>query len=293
MSKIDLHIHSNISDGKFTSHELIDIAKQNNVKIISIADHDNISVYTKELFDYAKEKEINLIPAVEISTKLNKHSIHILGYNIDLDNETLIDELKKSRNQRVIYLKEVTEKLTELGYYLNLDNLLKIEGVTKGHIAKEVVNNQKNKNKLLQEYNKIPSFGEFIETVMNPGCKGFVEKKTLTPIQAANLIKQANGKIVLAHPVAYEKTNAFSYEEIKNLLIEINADGIESNYIYINKDNEIIDDSTKWNNLANELNLFSTTGSDFHNFDNVSPEIGFNNYQNNFVEIDLPKELID
>ena len=69
---IDLHVHTTVSDGFFTPKEVIDTAAKNKVAVLAIADHDTIDAYTDELFAYAKEKGVELIPAVEISTKYNK-----------------------------------------------------------------------------------------------------------------------------------------------------------------------------------------------------------------------------
>ena len=77
---IDLHIHTNISDGALTPKEIIDEAVKNNVHTIAIADHDTIDAYTKDLFNYAKKSNINIIPAVEISTKINtQQNIYLLA----------------------------------------------------------------------------------------------------------------------------------------------------------------------------------------------------------------------
>ena len=95
---IDLHIHTNISDGALTPKEIIDEAANNNVHTIAIADHDTIDAYTKELYEYAKEKNINLITAVEISTKMNKAGIHVLGYNFDKKNKKLLKKLLREGN---------------------------------------------------------------------------------------------------------------------------------------------------------------------------------------------------
>ena len=85
--KIDLHIHTKMSDGELTPKEVIDKAIENKVKVISIADHDTIEAYTEEFIQYAENKGIKLIKGVEISTKINKCGIHVLGYNIDVENE--------------------------------------------------------------------------------------------------------------------------------------------------------------------------------------------------------------
>lgn len=145
MSKrIDLHIHTNVSDGALTPKEVIDEAAKNNVSIIAIADHDTIDAYNDGLFAYAKSKNVQLINAVEISTKIAKAGIHVLGYKFNLNDQEFKNSLYKLRNARHIYLHEVAEKLNELGYYLNVEELDKVEAVTKAHIALDVINSEKN-----------------------------------------------------------------------------------------------------------------------------------------------------
>lgn len=274
---IDLHIHTNLSDGALSPKEVIDEAFKNDVSVIAIADHDTIQAYDEELYSYANDKGIKLINAVEISTKINKCGIHVLGYNFDINNENLKNKLLKLRNARHDYLYNVADKLSELGYILNVDELNKIDAVTKAHIALDVVNNEHNKNLLLRKFNHIPSKGEFIETIMNEGCPAYVRKETITPKEAAELIRRAGGKVVLAHPVAYKYEDGLSDDDILQLVTDMKADGLESNYIYIDQNNNKINEIDKWNKFARNNKLFTTIGSDFHNKDGIHPEIGLIN----------------
>ena len=274
---IDLHIHTNISDGALTPKEIIDEAVKNNVHTIAIADHDTIDAYTQELYDYAKEKNINLITAVEISTKINKAGIHVLGYNFDKKNKKLLKKLSLLKNARHDYLFNVTKKLNKLGYKVNIDELDKIEAVTKAHISLDVISNKENEKLLISNFGHIPSKGEFIETIMNENCPGYVKKESITPTEAAELIREANGKVILAHPVAYTYEDNLTDEEIISIVKDMKADGIESNYIYIDKNNNKINDIEKWNKYAKKLNIITTIGSDFHNFDNIHPIVGLLN----------------
>lgn len=274
---IDLHIHSNLSDGDLSPKEIIDRAVSNGVSTIAIADHDTICAYGDELFDYAKEKNIQIIKAVEISTKYHGKGIHVLGYNFDINNKELTDKLYTIRNARHIYLHDVASKLDNYGYTVNVEKLDKIDAVSKSHIATDVIENISNHDLLLKDFSHIPSKGEFIETIMNEGCPCYVEKETITPTLASKLIKDANGKVILAHPVAYKYEDGLTDDEILNLVKEMNADGIEANYIYIDKDNNKINEVEHWNNFAKNNNLITTIGSDFHNNDNIHPDIGLVN----------------
>ena len=271
---IDLHIHTNISDGALSPKEIIDEAVKNNLHTIAIADHDTIDAYTEELYSYAKEKNINIVNAVEISTKINKAGIHVLGYNFDINNKKLLDKLSLLRNARHDYLFNVAKKLNDLGYIVNIDELDKIEAVTKAHISLDVISNKDNEKLLIDNFGHIPSKGEFIETIMNENCPAYVKKETITPTEAAELIREANGKVILAHPVAYTYEDNLSDEEILSIIKDMKADGIESNYIYIDRENNKINDISKWTKYAKDLNLITTIGSDFHNFDSIHPIIG-------------------
>ena len=274
---IDLHIHSNLSDGELSPKEIIDRAVDNGVSVMAIADHDTTLAYSDELFNYAKEKNIKLITAVEISTKYNGIGIHVLGYNFNINNKQIIEKLYALRNARHIYLHKVASKLNELGYVADIDFLDKIDAVTKAHIALNIVENKDNSNLLLKTFGHIPSKGEFIETIMNEGCPCYVEKETVSPKEACKLIREAGGKVVLAHPVCYKYEDGLTDDEILELVNYMNPDGIEANYIYIDRDGNKINECILWNNFAKHHNLITTIGSDFHKYDYIHPDIGLIN----------------
>lgn len=272
---IDLHVHTKNSDGVLTPNEVIDEAVKNGVKYLAIADHDTLSSYNERFFNYAKEHKINIIPAVEISTKYEGHSFHVLGYNIDTEDQSFKNALYHLRNARHEYLKNVGKKLEELGYKIDIEKLDEIESVTKAHIALNVIEQKENAKLLKDTFGHIPAKGEFIEAIMNEGCPAYVKKKTVTPIEASELIHKNGGKAVLAHPVAYTFENKQDIKYIKKLLIDMKADGLEGNYIYVDSKDKVHNHIKKWNNIAKKLNLISTIGSDFHNDDGKRPLIGF------------------
>lgn len=277
MKKIDLHIHTNKSDGLLSPKEIIDEAKKKHVQTIAIADHDTVDAYTDEVYNYAKDNEIELITAVEISTKTKKCGIHVLGYNIDTSSKYLNESLKKIRNARHDYLHNVANKLNEMNYILNINKLDMIEAITKAHIAMDIISNKTNEKQLLKQFGHIPSKGEFIETIMNGNCPAYVKKKTVTPKEAAEIIRKAGGKVVLAHPVAYVHEDNLTMNEILEIINDMKADGLEANYIYTDRNNNIVNEIEKWNKFAEENHLFVTIGSDFHMEDGNHAEIGLEN----------------
>lgn len=288
---IDLHIHTNVSDGVLSPKEVIDMALKNGAGVIAIADHDTVDAYNDELFDYAEERNIILVPAVEISTKTKKCGIHVLGYNFDLNDEHFKEELNKLRNARHDYLFDVASKIEELGYVINTEELDKIEAVTKAHIANDVVSNEKNVELLIKNFGHIPNKGEFIETIMNEGCPAYVKKRSISPKEAAELIRSAGGKVVLAHPVAYKYEDGLTDEDILDLVNEMKVDAIEANYHYVDRNDNRIDESSHWREFAKEHNLICSVGSDFHLDDGIRPVIGFKNWDIEFSREDAYKIL--
>ena len=291
--RIDLHVHTTMSDGALSPKEVIDEAYKNGVTVISIADHDTTAAYNEELFFYAKSKNIELITAVEISTKLNKIGIHVLGYNFNLNNKQMQENLKKIRRARHDYLDNVAKKLNNLGYYVDVKILEQIDAVTKAHIALNVISNKQNATQLLNDFGYIPNKGEFIETIMNENCPAYVKKETVTPKQAAEIIRQAGGKVVLAHPVAYIHEDNLTDNEILNIVKDMKPDGLETYYLYVDYNNNKINEIDKWNKFAIENHLFTTIGSDFHNKDGIRPEIGLINTNIILCEEEINKIIIN
>ena len=287
MKQIDLHMHTNKSDGALTPKQIIDESAKANLQAISITDHDTIDAYTDETIKYAKEQGIKLIVGVEISTKSDRCGIHVLGYNFDLNNEEFKQKLDRIRNARHDYLKAVAKKLEKLNYKINVEELDKIKSVTKAHISKDIIENEENKEELLKQFGHIPNKGEFIETIMNENCPAYVQKVTVTPKEAAEMIHKAGGKVVLAHPVAYANEDNMTVEEVQQLINKMKPDGLEVYYIYTNRNNEYINEIDKWLKLAKDNNLFSTIGSDFHIKDGRHAEIGMRN-----VGVQLEEETI-
>ena len=276
MKRIDLHIHSTCSDGELTPIQIIDEAILNNVNTLSIADHDTIIAYTPDLFDYAKQKGVKIIPSVEISTEHDGVTVHILGYNFDINNKKLNNALNKLRNARHTYLINVCKKLNMLGYEVNIQTLKNIPSVTKANIALDIISNFNNKQVLINSFGHIPTKGEFIEAIMNRDCPAYVDKFRISPTEAANLIHNAKGVVVLAHPVVYKHEKNKELPWVLNLAKIAKVDAIESNYIYISSQKEIINESPFWNEIAKTHGYFSTIGSDFHSFD-TSVLIGLKN----------------
>ena len=140
----------------------------------------------------------------------------------------------------------------------------------------------------MKNFGHIPNKGEFIEAVMNENCPAYVRKTSVTPKEAAEIIRAAGGKVVLAHPVAYAHEDKLTEEDIQKIVDSMNPDGIEANYIYVDSSNQMFNEVEKWRKFAEKNHKFVTCGSDFHNRDGIRPEIGFVN-----VDFSLTDEEIE
>ena len=127
---------------------------------------------------------------------------------------------------------------------------------------------------------------------MNENCPAYVRKEAVTPKEAAEIIRAAGGKVVLAHPVAYVYEDNLTDEDILKIVNDMKPDGIEANYLYVDRNNNKINEVEKWNKFAKENNLFVTIGSDFHNEDNLHPTVGLINEDVN-LSISEINEIID
>ena len=90
----------------------------------------------------------------------------------------------------------------------------------------------------MNDFGHIPTKGEFIETIMNEGCPAYVKKNTCTPCEAAEIIRRAGGKVVLAHPIAYANEDGLTEDDIQKIVDDMKPDGIEAYYFHTDCNNQ-------------------------------------------------------
>ena len=123
---------------------------------------------------------------------------------------------------------------------------------------------------------------------MNEGCPAYVKKNSISPKEAAEVIRKAGGKVVLAHPVGFKYEDDLDITDVQKIVDNMNPDGIEAYYHYVDKSNNRIDEVNKWKEFAKKNSKFVTIGSDFHKKDGLRPEIGFVNW-----DVDLTNKEIE
>jgi len=245
MIKADFHVHTTSSDGILTPKEVIQRSYKNNVKYLAISDHDTLTGLN-EAIEESLKYDITLIPGIELSTQHNNDSIHILGFFKDdnFKNETLIKELLKIKNHRIVRAKTIINKLKEeFNIEINFQKILKDaqDTIARPHIAREIV-------KCGYPYTHDEIFNKFI----GKDCKAYVPTLKLSTADGIKLLKKYNAIVFLAHPKLILNTNI-------NELLNMNFDGLEA--IYFQNTEE---ENQHFLKLAKEHNLLVSCGSDFH-----------------------------
>ena len=241
--KVDLHTHTNYSDGFFSPKELLDKAKNSGIEIISITDHDSLNGI-KEAREYGKEIGIEVIPGVEISSDIKDKEVHILAYFIEPDNEEIEHYLDFFRKERVKRAARIVEKLNSLGLSLTIDDVMqqaKNSAVGRPHIAQAML-----------ERNLISNYFEAFYKYIGNGGPAYEKKVHISPQSAFKIITDAGGLSFIAHPGNMQ-------ENILNELIENGVDGIE--VIHPSHPAELV---KFYRGIVNEYFLLESGGSDFH-----------------------------
>jgi len=239
----DLHIHSIYSDGSLTPFEIINICKQLELKVISITDHDTVSGLG-EVFTLARG-DVEIIPAVEMSSNIGYLDIHILGYYIDYKNGELLAYLEDFKKHRIERVKKIIKKLSDDGIQLEFEQIKAVAqncSLGRPHIAEVLVEN-----------GYVRSINEAFSRYLGYGLPYYEPKKDVHPKEVINRIKRSHGIPVIAHP------GTINDEQIIYSLIMHGAQGIE---VWHPEHNQ------KWQQQLYEIalknGLLMTGGSDCH-----------------------------
>lgn len=249
MANVDLHTHSNKSDGSLSPTALIDEAKSIGLSAIALTDHDTIDGL-EEAIDHGNEIGIKVIPGVELSTEYMGRDVHIVGLFINYKDQSFLDHLKKFVDSRDERNKKMCQKLTNAGMPVIYEELIEMFGesvLTRAHYARYM---------LSKGY--IKSLPEAFERYIGDHSPYYVPREKVTPKQGVELILNAGGIPVLAHPILY-KLGKDALNKLVSELKEYGLVGIEAIYsTYTNADERTIRD------LAKKYNLLISGGSDYH-----------------------------
>ena len=260
LKKADLHIHSTFSDGELTPMEILDICNKENINVISITDHDNFEGVKKAIKENPY-KNITIIPGIEFSAFYPKGTLHILGYNFDTNDPVLkqisfdLDRLNRIKLENLLY---ALKKFQNISFKESeIDEIMTSAGtVGRPYIAR-----------LLVSYRFVNSVSEAFKYILNPLRKKIANPKfDISAYECIKYIKLAGGITSIAHPVTLKKDITSTTRYIENLQ-KYGLDAIE-----VFHSSHLQEDRTNFLNIAKNLGLLISGGSDFHGINN-KPDI--------------------
>lgn len=272
---IDMHIHSLYSDGELSPNELVELAFNYDIGTIAITDHDTINGI-KNLNRNSSlivDSGINVIDGIELSAKVDKGIMHILGYGIDKNNELLNKKLNKIRDINVNTVLSYIEILkNDYNIYFSYDDL------------RNLINSNHNLGRpdvarLLMKNGYVKSVPEAFDKYLIAAREKLGKRLKGIPFEECiDLIIKSGGIPVLAHP----KTLKLDNNDLRELIRYMKSIGLSGVEVYHSIHSE--EERNDFLNIANDYNLLISGGTDYHGPVN-KPYIKLGSGENNNVKI--------
>lgn len=251
MKKADFHVHTNYSDGVFSPEKIVDIALDAGLEAIALTDHDNVLSYDvaqKYLKSINKEDKLEIIQGVEVNTLYKNYEVHILGYFMNVNNSDFQNLMKVQQQARINQTLEIIDLLDKKEGIKILFDSIKAQvaeggSIGRPHIAKAITS-AGGTSTVMEAYSKY----------INDKSPVYVQRKTVSPQDAVEIIYDAGGVPVIAHPHDIDIAETL----IKDLM-NYGLVGIEA---YHRKHSPAVVEY--FSSMAEKLGLIVTGGSDFH-----------------------------
>jgi len=250
----DLHLHTNFSDGTYTPEELVSQAAKHKLAAMALTDHDTVEGCQRAA-DACKAVEIEFIAGTELTAEQNENEIHILGYFLDTHNPKLLSEIAKFQSVRQSRIHEMVSRLNKINVPLRVEDVFALANCRspgRPHVARALV-----------KAGLCASLDEAFERFLKKHRPAWVPKAKISARVAIDLIHQANGLAVMAHP-GLNRT-----DEVIPDLVEAGLDGIEC---FHTKHSTAV--AEHYLEIADKFNLLVTGGSDCHGMSKGKPLIG-------------------
>jgi 3',5'-nucleoside bisphosphate phosphatase len=240
--KIDLHSHTNMSDGTLSPQELADFMGERNVELFCISDHDTLAAYG----EFEAPAGARVITGIEINTTWRENEVHVLGYGVPLGPSPITELLEYNQEQRRLRAVTMVERLREAGYDLTLEDVLYESGgayaIGRPHVAKALVRK-----------GVVDSIDQAFREAIGAGKPGYVPQIYTTPTHAIEQIAAAGGIPVLAHPGRLKD---------RALIDDLAGHGLRGLEVFYPVHDAA--DTREFREAAKRYGLVMTGGMDFH-----------------------------
>ena len=243
---VDLHSHTNASDGVLDPEELVKLAAGRGIRYLAITDHDCTYSLPRALAKAREYPSLTLIPGVELSTDVPTGEIHILGYCMDYDDPEFQATISEFRESRKLRARKMVEKLCDMGLNLEWEMVQRYAGdgsMGRPHVAQA-----------LMEKGYVSSVQEAFAKYIGRDGPAYVKRRNLTPVQAVELIASINGQPVLAHP-----GDVANIDTVLRELKEVGLVGMEVYYDHYSQETV-----QRLARIAERHDLIPCGGSDYH-----------------------------
>jgi len=250
----DLHLHTNFSDGTYSPQELVAHARRHGFAAIALTDHDTVEGCAAAA-TACSEFEIEFIPGTELTAEQDGNELHILGYFIDTRNPRFLSEIAKFQLVRQNRIREMVARLNQVNVPLTAEavfTLANCRAPGRPHVARALV-----------EAGLCHNLDEAFERFLKKNRPAFVPKFKMSAADAINLIHQAGGVAVMAHP-GLNRT-----DQVIPDMAEAGLDGIEC---FHTKHSTSM--AEHYLEIADRFHLLVTGGSDCHGMSKGKPLIG-------------------
>ena len=256
---VDLHVHSNKSDGSLSPSDLVLEAKKKGLAAFALTDHDTVDGID-EAMAAAKGSGVTVIPGIELSTEYEGKDIHIVGLFIDKEQPAFCDKIQEFVDSRILRNQKMCQKLTEAGCPLTFEELTAEYPdavITRAHFSK-----------ILLKKGYVKSLKEAFERYVGDHAPCFMPREKITPVDAVRLILDAKGIPVLAHPLLY----GMGKDRLQILVDRLKAVGLEAiEAVYCTYSPS---EEAQMRELAKKNGLLISGGSDFHGSAKPGLEMG-------------------
>lgn len=258
MKIVDLHTHSNYSDGTFSPMEIIKCANKSNISSLALTDHDTVNGVEEAIY-YGNKYGVEVISGVEISAMYDENELHIVGLFLDIYDVEFNKKLEIARNKRDERNFLMVEKLRENGIKIDYNNILKKSAgvITRANIAREIVECGYAKNN-----------NECFERFIGKGKFGYVKPDLINVKDAINMINKNGGIAILAHPLIYKMSN----KRLEMIVSEMAKDGLKGIEAYYSSYSQADINYVKL--IAGKNGLVISGGSDFHGLNKPKISLG-------------------
>ncbi|MEI8410121.1 MULTISPECIES: PHP domain-containing protein [unclassified Kribbella] len=261
--RIDLHTHSNRSDGTDPVDVLMALAKRDGLDVIALTDHDTADGWADGR-RAAEDLGIGFVPGIEISCKLNGISVHLLGYLLDPSYPALAEELRIVRDGRTDRIPSIVARLNGLGVALTVDEVLAqatgTPSVGRPHVADALVAN-----------GTVANRSEAFDRFLADGKPGHVSHYAIDPGRAIDLVREAGGVPIIAHPWGRSSHRVMTPDTIARLVDDHGLAGIE-----VDHQDHSPESRTALRGIAQDLGIIFTGSSDHHGDGKIDHDLGVN-----------------